>query len=226
MVGRYLEALIDRFDSEWIGQVAQSRAAIHEARQVTLAEIKSPNQKPLQAKNIRAVRGLHDMIERALQASEVASPATLMGLIKNEIMTKAEHFKEASREIDIALDAISDLDMTLNTSIAFIVKEQIKNYYNAKDSRNRLFIGFHPSQKNGPNRGTLYIATKIRPKGKVVVDKLALLPLKFDGRNHYGAYLSGILVRALGGWVHVETSSKNPQSPIFLTIRIPILGKG
>lgn len=224
IVSRYLEALIERYDSRWIGEVAQSRAAIHEARQITLAELESPDIKPLRAENQSAVLELHSLIEASLQYRGVKASETLAEVIAVELARTPKHLKQNRREPWINIPDVEALDMQMNAHIAYILREQIRNYYRSSDRHSRLRILFHPAQRVGSIKGFLYIETLLAKRlGKSLQSKFALLPLTFDGRLHYGMYLAGILTRAAGGWVHVQETEPTTEPLVAVTIRLPVM---
>lgn len=224
IISRHLEALIERYDSRWIGDVAQSRAAIHEARQITFAELQSPDIRPLQADNRGAVLDLHSLIEASLQYKEGSEHETLSTVIDSELNRTPKHLKWSRRAPWINIPDIETLDMSYNAHIAYVLREQIRNYYRSRDPQSRLRIIFHQTQRVGQISGFLYVETLLSKRlGKSIQSKFALLPLRFDGRLHYGMYLAGILTRASGGWVHVEEKEQSDDPLIAVTIRLPVL---
>jgi hypothetical protein len=227
MIGRFAESLITAFDARWIGEVAQSRAAMHEARQITYAEIYSPDIKPLDAKNVANVRTLHSLIETALTGSQRIAKEKLVDFVGRHTRDATKDFPQAHKNMHIHIDHAASFPMDNNAHVAYIVREQIRNYVRSYSALSYLIMAFYPSSKlsNKRKQGYLYLETRISDGDVSECSSIiGLRPLHFRGRQHLGLYLTGVLTRAAGGWMHIEQLPPNDglAGSLAVTVRLPL----
>lgn len=229
MIGRSTEALITSFDARWIGEVAQSRAAMHEARQITYAEIISSDLKPLYAKNRKGIEHLHALIEAALARPQFRQGETLPKFVNRNVELIAGAKPEARKNLHVQIDWASDFQMQGNAHVAYIVKETIQNYVNSYSPCNRLVIRYYKQTDTSEQRrhGLLYIETSIKSSAALkFLSVIGLKPIYFQGKLHLGLYLTGVLARSCGGWMHIEESqeahSDYVNTVLSITVRVPL----
>lgn len=222
MVSRFLETLMSRFDTQWVGELTKSRAALHEAWQITSQEMSRSEDGPLEAKNRRNLARLNSMLNLALTAKARSSQGKLSGIIESILSGFDEAMAAKMKQIVINVDEAGVIDGGRNPHLQFILQEVITNFIKSADSRNKLKISYFSQRNIGQEVPAVVVETTFYDFiGETEARQMALQPLTFDGRRHYGTYLCAALSRTAGGWVTVEGSPMLTPY-MHLTYRIPI----
>lgn len=222
MVSRYLETLMSRFDTLWVGELTKSRAALHEARQLVLQELVPDVPGPLDALNRQNVSKLGQMLDSALTTQPEEAQVSLAHTITSIISDLRDGLSCESKHVVVNVQEAGVLAVHKNPHLHFVLREVITNFAKSLDGRNRLKISFFDQENVGQDVAAVVIETTFYDfVGQTEAKQLALQPLTYDGRRHYGTYLCAALARTVGGWVSVE-GDPMVKPYMHLTYRVPV----